>query len=344
MKTIFVSLLFIYVSVLPSSATIHYVDNNPNSITTFKTLQEAYNGAANGDTIYLLPSTSTYGLLSPTGAIKKLTILGNGYFLDQNVLPQTQANKGTSIIGQVTFDVGLSGSKLMGINSTGPIIISNASDITIARNYLSYAASSQINITGTSSRRIVISQNYMRATNHGVYYTVGVSNAQDVLLINNCFLSGSTGYAGPVISIGSGITNVSVVNNVIQGKIVGGDASFYNNILIDGPVSGGASYFNNLCNGTQFPSGNGNIQNVNMTTVFQGLTNNSTDGQWRLAAGSPAIGAGYGGVDCGMFGGDFPYVLSGLPPVPNVYSVTVPSQISTGTTSMNVTVKIKANN
>jgi hypothetical protein len=32
---------------------------------------------------------------------------------------------------------------------------------------------------------------------------------------------------------------------------------------------------------------------------------------------SPGLGAGFGGTDCGIFGGAEPYVLSGIPPIPN---------------------------
>ena len=51
-----------------------------------------------------------------------------------------------------------------------------------------------------------------------------------------------------------------------------------------------------------------------MTTVFK--YTGSTDGRYKLKAGSPAIGYGVGGVDCGIYGGPEPYVLSGMPTVP----------------------------
>jgi hypothetical protein len=47
-----------------------------------------------------------------------------------------------------------------------------------------------------------------------------------------------------------------------------------------------------------------------------------------LNTGSIAIGVGLNGFDCGAFGGPGPYVLSGMPPVPSIYTLVVPSPAS----------------
>ena len=49
------------------------------------------------------------------------------------------------------------------------------------------------------------------------------------------------------------------------------------------------------------------------------------DNRYELKAGSPAIGAGVGGIDCGAFGGETPYKLSGIPFVPLIYQVNAPT-------------------
>ena len=101
-----------------------------------------------------------------------------------------------------------------------------------------------------------------------------------------------------------------------------------------------ASFNNNIGHSTQCGTANGNQQNVNMTTVFVGT--GSTDGQWQLSAGSPALGAGVDGVDCGMFGGDYPYKLSGLPSVPAIYYHE--QTIDNVNQQLNVTIKAKSHN
>ncbi|MFH0882855.1 MAG: right-handed parallel beta-helix repeat-containing protein, partial [bacterium] len=69
----------------------------------------------------------------------------------------------------------------------------------------------------------------------------------------------------------------------------------------------------------------------------------STDSQWQLAVDSPAEGVGVGGVDCGMFGGNDPYVLSGIPPIPTITHFFAPSTASQAS-GLNVELKAKARN
>ena len=100
-------------------------------------------------------------------------------------------------------------------------------------------------------------------------------------------------------------------------------------------------YFNNISDGTLFGNANGNQQNVTSASLFTQAGTVNEDAYWKLKAGSPAIGAGYGGVDCGAFGGPNPYKLAGIPNVPTIYQLTVPP---TGTTNINVTISTKSNN
>ncbi|MFC2138715.1 hypothetical protein ACFLTE_11120, partial [Bacteroidota bacterium] len=79
---------------------------------------------------------------------------------------------------------------------------------------------------------------------------------------------------------------------------------------------------------------------VDMATVFEGT--GSTDAQWQLKAGSPALGYGTDDADCGMFGGIDPYVLSGIPPIPAIYYYSAPSSASTAT-GLPITIRIKSN-
>jgi hypothetical protein len=55
------------------------------------------------------------------------------------------------------------------------------------------------------------------------------------------------------------------------------------------------------------------------------------------------LGAGFGGVDVGIFGGPEPYVLSGIPPIPTIYFLTAPA-IGEKNTGLPVQIKVKSNN
>jgi hypothetical protein len=111
-----------------------------------------------------------------------------------------------------------------------------------------------------------------------------------------------------------------------------------------GPYLSSNVLFNCIANTTDIPNTNGNQLNVNMDNVYLGFssgTGYSSDGRYKLKAGSPAIGAGVlngGPVDCGAYGGPAPYILSGMPSIPSIYTFTAPVQVNSGTTSINITV------
>jgi len=125
--------------------------------------------------------------------------------------------------------------------------------------------------------------------------------------------------------------NQSFVNNSI----------FYNNIGSGTITLSNCDVQNNIGNSNQFGTLNGNQENVDMNMVFVG--EGSTDGQWQLAPGSPAIGAGITGEDCGIFGGNEPYRLSGVPAIPAIWFFDAPTSGSTNS-GLQVNVKVKSHN
>ena len=78
-----------------------------------------------------------------------------------------------------------------------------------------------------------------------------------------------------------------------------------------------------------------------MATVFVG--SGSTDGQWQLAEDSPARETGHNNVDMGIFGGPTPYVLSGIPAIPTIYSFQAPS-IGSTEDGLRVNLSVKSRN
>lgn len=85
-----------------------------------------------------------------------------------------------------------------------------------------------------------------------------------------------------------------------------------------------------------------NLVNKPIATIFVGNNATSLEGQYMLSANSPAKGAGEGGVDCGAFGGDEPYIIGGVPSGPIIQELTVP-QVTSGST-INVRVKARVQN
>ena len=334
-KLLFLMMIF---ALLCSSLTAQHllrVNNNTDFDAGFTTLEAAVSHASNGDTIYIEGSATEYA-----GAVinKQLTIIGPGFFLSEN--PQTQANNvAATFDSHITFSTGSEGSTLMGCKCQfGIDVIINTSDITVIRNHL-YG----IRFNGTINN-FLVAQNY-------VQYDISTS-----------FAGSTTGQ----------LTNSIISNNIIKGQIKTGNASgslivsnnvylansywdpidcynatIQNNILIDinvtiSPNSGNTISYNILAeDGT---NSNGNQYNIDMASVFADFTGAlqmSTDGKWKLKDGSPAIGTGSGGTDCGVFGGLSPYILSGIPNLPHIYEADVPASASSES-GLQVTIKVKS--
>ncbi|WP_226177227.1 hypothetical protein [Hymenobacter lucidus] len=301
-----------------AEAKVWRVDNNTGTPGDFTTATAAVTSSsvASGDTLYFNGSATDYGSATLT---KKLVMIGPGYFLNEN--PETQVVTQTARLSNIVLNPGSQGSEVMGFEGVSCDI--RTSNIVMRRNKDCYAYIGYYISTGVSN--VFVSQNYIYAVYVG-------SSCTNVFITNNYIFS--SGISSSTTAV------IHVAQNVINGPGITTYNSFvYNNIMNSGSVSGtGNSYNNNLCNGTQFAAGNGNVQNVTMTNVFVGT--GSTDGKWKLKAGSPALGAGINGEECGMFGGNEPYILSGLPPIPAIWSFSQPSIVPASGT---LQIRIKAN-
>ncbi|TGE26226.1 hypothetical protein [Hymenobacter metallicola] len=300
-----------------AEAKVWRVDNNTGTPGDFTTASAASTDSrvVAGDTLYFNGSATNYGSMTLS---KKLVLIGPGYFLTEN--PETQVSALTAQLSSVSFDAGSQGSEIMGFDGTQVFV--NTNNIVVRRNRNVYA---YVGYYVSNVSNVFVSQNY-------AYYVVVGSGCTNIFITNNYITSSG-------LSSGSNSV-VHVTQNVIDGPGLTTYNSFvYNNIMNSGSISGtGNSYNNNLCNSTQFPAGNGNVQNVTMSNVFVGT--GSTDGKWKLKSGSPALGAGVNGEDCGMFGGNEPYVLSGLPAIPSIWSFSQPSVVPASGT---LQIRIKAN-
>lgn len=321
------------------SATVWRVNNMPGVNASFTTIQAAHNAnyVYAGDTIYLEASSGTYGNLTAT---KRLVIIGAGYFLVEN--SYQQANSNSSIIGTIILNAGSQGTIIEGCRINNLLI--STSDIIIQRNQIINDDNSTplIKFPSQNINNTLIRNNYLKHEHSyaGIGIFSEVSGINNVRIIGNYIETIDASDFALDLRIGfSGI----IENNVISGNVKIYGTQFNNNILREGTFTPtNSTYYNNIGNATQFGTTNGNLQNINMITVFVGPTGYSTDGQWQLKTGSPAIGAGVGGVDCGMFGGAFPYVLSGLPGIPSIYFHE--QDIDNVNQQLNISIKAKSNN
>ena len=305
------------------SAKIWRVNNIPGTDADFTSLASAVSSANAGDTIHVEPSVNSYAI-GNLFITKRIVVIGSGYFLNEN--SGLQANTISSVLsGTLYFNPGSERSTLQGI-TTGRIIIGTDSLI-IKRNLIN----SQVDINSGVHNLLI--QNHIGGI---IYLQAGSSHNR---LFNN-IVSGIIANQSTdnqiinnvIITNNSDLTNSLIQNNVFNAN--GSNASItFSNCVVQNNISAG-----------NLPAGDGNQSNVDMNTVFVGT--GSTDGQWQLAPGSPALGAGfYDGEDCGAFGvppgrGWIPYKLSGIPDIPSIY------QFSTAIVgdSLQVQISTRSNN
>lgn len=320
-------------SVGPLHAKVWRINNNTSVSNNFTTLAAAFSSAAvvNGDTLYVEGSATNYDAGTLT---KRLVIIGTGYLLSgTGGNDGLQANPNSSTSNSILFDSLASGSILMGINVIA-FLNSNVDNLTFTR----CNANLQQNTTVPNS--------------------VAISN----LVMNKC--RGYISIAGFKLE-NPQVTNCLFINSYIQmNNVVNG--LFRNNTLHSSGVSLNNCYItNNIFTAGTFsvsncvvkynvstqnnmpdPVLNNNKVNQPAASLFAG--GSSTDGQYQLSATSPALAAGepVNGVtpDAGAFGTADPYRLSGIPPIPTIYSLSVPASIPATATSMTITFSTRSNN
>lgn len=310
-----------------AQARILRVNNNPGSSAQYTSWNAVYSAAVSGDTIYVEGSTASYSISNSAYQIKKkLTIIGPGYFLSENGNSQTDK---TATFYWLNFATGSEGSEVKGLNIAFLIDHEAVNNLTFTNNKIAGFWSN------TYSTNMVIKGNYISGSNGQQYM------CNNLIFTNNYWNNTAN---SPTINTNKAI----ITNNIIRATypITLNNTSFSNNIIISGTLNGsGNTFYNNLTNGTQVPEGNGNQRNVNMNDVFvcySTCTGFSTDARYMLKDGSPAIGAGLYGEDCGIFGGDSPYILSGMPNIPSIYQLSVPGT-ATQNNLLKVTIKAKSN-
>lgn len=329
---------------------------NPNIKTDFLqavTLQQAHDSAKvlSGDTLHIEQSNTTYGSCAFT---KRLTVIGVGNFLAMN--PNTQVQTSFySLVGTLTItSPSAAGTQILGLQAGA--VFAGANNVKIAYCYFTYV---QIGSgTAANTDNIQIINNY--CNNGNTYYcissSVGTGLNTNVGIYGNILLT-STSYQ--TINLNSNSSGI-LKNNVLYGyyTCIGALYNFYvvNNMSYN---TGGAGYPNNFYTCVieynmapyatmyQTPGGTGNTTNAT-NNLIQSQPNMlfvggaSTDGQWKLQPGSPAKTTGKSGVDMGAFAGDFPYSLSGIANIPNIYQLNI-ATIPAGASTMSVTLSAKSN-
>jgi len=330
-KTIFLTMFVCGLFTISLTASTFRVNNKLTdnaSAKIYSTIQKAHDAAYNGDTLMIDGSSQPYsGAFTCT---KKLVIKGPGYFLDEN--PGISANKlSAKISTSIYFNKGSAGSLIIGVDCYYSTIYIQEDNITIRRCQV-------YEVYFYSSENITVTECYISSSYNAFIGSAVVTN----LIVANNIFDGS-------VSIYAGSTGV-FLNNIFTNDQITIPTGFdmKNNILfftgkdnVHLPMMPDPDVCYNLSLTDHFGTDNHNKANVAEGSLFQGALTESTDGTWQLKAGSPAIGAGEGGIDCGAFGGPQPYILCGVPTGPVIYQLNV-SSYSTPDNKLPVTIKVKS--
>lgn len=310
-KNLIILMVFILFSSVAFPA-IWRVNNMPNSSADFTSLVAAVDAASPNDIIYVEGTGTTYneGELYLT---KPLTIIGNGFFLTEN--DHLQANHFPSKLTiNLYLDAGSEGTVLSGLSITGGNLYVYTSNITIERCYISVGF--RLRSYDQSCSNFLLKQCYVT---NGLWTWSMVYESSNMVFENNIIFDDLT--------LNSDVGQYIVKNNVLPGNyndINAKNAIIQNNIAngIVADESDNNVVENNIIGMGNVPNGgNNNLSGIDFSEVFVDWPdgeNTSTDAMYELIDGSVAQGHGVGGIDCGIFDGDFPYILSGLPPIPRI--------------------------
>jgi hypothetical protein len=317
---VLIILIFLLTAAFLTAKTIT-VDNRPGA--NYQSMTDAINAAQEGDTVLVTGSELVYANIT----INKnhITVIGPGYFLDENT--GFQANTYPAKVGQVTFSASARESSVQGLYITKGVSMSGKQCI-LERNYVSgsTAGGGGLRVEGNQDS-CIIRQNYINTTSS---FTT-LSGGTNTVFIYNNYIKAST--MTVVADAGE------IYNNVISNNVSIENITYNNNIQMSGSFSTpNVIPYNNMGHSTQYGTNNGNQSNVDMGTVFTS-DSMSNDDQYKLNPDGPAVGAGFAGVDCGMYDDTFgfKYIPSGIPAIPSIYEFSADEALE------NVTIKVRSN-
>jgi hypothetical protein len=322
MKKIF-SILLMALCCASLSANKWRVNNSASVNADFDDLETALQSedVLAGDTIYVEGSPSTYEI---TDIVKKVTLIGPGYFLTEN--PDTQENKAPATIknseGGLYLYILADGVVCEGITFDNNILLIGANDVMLKRCW--------INILNWGNK----------------------TTGQQVLknsVVTQCFISrdleGNNKNSSADYSDGALVTNnIAHTISYLYNAIIE-----YNTCIGGGDYAGSISYNNgngsirhNVIKYPMVASNNGTMtidNNYKFESTSFVANSTSSDGKYQLASTSDLKTKAPNGKEVGTFGGASPYILSGTPNVPHIFEIIAPTAASV-TNGLDVTVKI----
>lgn len=288
------TLLLVVMSLLITGvqARILRVNNTPGIAVEFTSFQDAYTEAQNGDTLYIEGSATPYLKYGSTFVInKKLTIFGPGYWLVENGIVNYGA--ANAKMGDLTtLDIKKEGVNIYGLETS--IISINASKVVISR-----CKTGRINLGSVSE--VSLHQNYIDGNLSGGYDT-----SSNVTVTNNIIIATS------IVNFKSCVFNYNHIDCYTASEIY--STTFKNNIVkvgYDFKISSNCSFDETNYKGDWY------LQCLGSDTEFK------KDVDYQLRDDSDLLTKDPNGKQIGAFGGNDPYIISGVPNIPLIKEIDV---------------------
>jgi hypothetical protein len=318
-----------------AQAKVITVDNNPGSVAMYSSLQTAIDSAATGDTILIAGSPNSYGTVQVG---RRLKFAGVGYFLAEHSVPGINKNsaKADFYLNRVNL-----------FNASGCTFSSLEASVNLNHPGITGVSIDKCFLTGfndSSYGAVSVSRSWIGGSCY--LYSNGSTVRNSILgggfvlrngtTLTNCVVRDFNSTTNIDTSVGSSISNtifitstaVDLTKSAFAARCLG---SISHCLAVSGPgPSGGPSFL---------PVGLGNNPTIHL--FFDVFTGGNWDKAFYLIDDSPAKGAGFGGVDMGVFAGLSPYVIAGLPQIPRITRFVIPSR-ATSTSGLRIEMDAEA--
>ena len=335
-----ISLLAVFCMAAAANATILRVSNVEGSSAPYTSISDAISAAADGDTIMVDASATSYGTVI---IAKRIALIGPGYLLNENNLSQISPAPALA----ESVEMNAEGAVMQGMTVEENVDIVSPKCVVNKCRINGVIALWGPHDEGKSGNAIncVIHQNLLNGRIEGDYnnsvYEPTISNA---LITNNIFTGDANDYRG-IISF---FKESTIAYNTWTQKT--GAVLFYvfnstinNNIFpladkdsedVDGRNSASRTNLNNARNNNEFlfygTDGLKSFEWEALVSPFKG----HTDTDLAIKAIEDELFP-----EAGAFSGDTPYVLSGVPAGPIVEDLVVPATVEKGS-KLQVTIKV----
>lgn len=308
------------------------INNDPAKGAHFASINDAMasEDVKDGDVLYLDPGCV---LTTAQTISKEVTVIGTGWDFSDRPYGYAQISKALAI---------QAAAKIIGIYISSGGVTVEANNVTIERCHI------KVNVSVSSS------VNYFSLLSSFLNnaYVSGGGNLSSTYTkyatISNCIINITGGTSASCLNC---LDNATLTNNILlktsTDKAGYACASIKNSVLKNNIMihRGDVSRIENACSGNVFANNclsaaetssyaSSNVC-MNTTDLSVPFVNNGAAGgaAFQLCEGSPAIGAGEGGIDCGPYskGSLYPFVTYGMPKhIPYFTEAAVPAQPTDG--------------